>query len=204
MRRFAPGFELYSVRSLLARDFEGTLEALAQARLPRGRGLGPVRAHARRGAPLLRRARPRGAVLAHLPRSRERRRPRRGHRAGGGARRALPGRRHGQGARVVRAEGRHAARRPAGRRLPRHRRVPGPRRRALPRGRPPLRVPQPPRRAARRRAGAERPRAAARRDRSGARRLRARPRAGPSPAAPTRARCSRSIPGASRSATRRT
>ena len=29
MRRFAPGFELYSVRSLLARDFEGTLEALA-------------------------------------------------------------------------------------------------------------------------------------------------------------------------------
>jgi sugar phosphate isomerase/epimerase len=30
MRRFAPGFELYSVRSLLARDFEGTLEALAK------------------------------------------------------------------------------------------------------------------------------------------------------------------------------
>ena len=28
--RFAPGFELYSVRSLLARDFDGTLEALAQ------------------------------------------------------------------------------------------------------------------------------------------------------------------------------
>jgi sugar phosphate isomerase/epimerase len=30
MRRFAPGFELYSVRSLLARDFDGTLEALAR------------------------------------------------------------------------------------------------------------------------------------------------------------------------------
>lgn len=30
MRRFAPGFELYSARSLLARDFAGTLEALAQ------------------------------------------------------------------------------------------------------------------------------------------------------------------------------
>ncbi|MEN8160174.1 MAG: sugar phosphate isomerase/epimerase [Myxococcota bacterium] len=30
MRRFAPGFELYSVRSLLARDFEGTLAALAR------------------------------------------------------------------------------------------------------------------------------------------------------------------------------
>jgi sugar phosphate isomerase/epimerase len=30
MRRFAPGFELYSVRSLLAQDFEGTLEALAK------------------------------------------------------------------------------------------------------------------------------------------------------------------------------
>lgn len=30
MRRFAPGFELYSARSLLARDFEGTLEALAK------------------------------------------------------------------------------------------------------------------------------------------------------------------------------
>ncbi len=29
MRRFAPGFELYTARSLLARDFEGTLEALA-------------------------------------------------------------------------------------------------------------------------------------------------------------------------------
>jgi len=29
MRHFAPGFELYSVRSLLARDFDGTLEALA-------------------------------------------------------------------------------------------------------------------------------------------------------------------------------
>jgi sugar phosphate isomerase/epimerase len=29
MQRFVPGFELYSVRSLLARDFEGTLEALA-------------------------------------------------------------------------------------------------------------------------------------------------------------------------------
>ena len=30
MRHFAPGFELYTVRSLLARDFEGTLEALAR------------------------------------------------------------------------------------------------------------------------------------------------------------------------------
>ena len=30
MRRFAPGFELYSVRSLLADDFEGTLAALAR------------------------------------------------------------------------------------------------------------------------------------------------------------------------------
>jgi sugar phosphate isomerase/epimerase len=30
MRRFAPGFELYSVRSLLAEDFEGTLAALAR------------------------------------------------------------------------------------------------------------------------------------------------------------------------------
>jgi sugar phosphate isomerase/epimerase len=30
MRRFAPGFELYSARSLLARDFEGTLGALAR------------------------------------------------------------------------------------------------------------------------------------------------------------------------------
>jgi sugar phosphate isomerase/epimerase len=30
MRRFAPGFELYTVRSLLARDFDGTLEALAR------------------------------------------------------------------------------------------------------------------------------------------------------------------------------
>ena len=29
MRRFVPGFELYTVRSLLARDFDGTLEALA-------------------------------------------------------------------------------------------------------------------------------------------------------------------------------
>jgi sugar phosphate isomerase/epimerase len=29
MRRFVPGFELYTVRSLLARDFEGTLAALA-------------------------------------------------------------------------------------------------------------------------------------------------------------------------------
>ena len=30
MRRFRPGFELYSARSLLAKDFEGTLEALAK------------------------------------------------------------------------------------------------------------------------------------------------------------------------------
>jgi len=30
MRGFAPGFELYSARSLLARDFDGTLEALAR------------------------------------------------------------------------------------------------------------------------------------------------------------------------------
>jgi len=30
MRRFVPGFELYSVRSLLAKDFDGTLEALAK------------------------------------------------------------------------------------------------------------------------------------------------------------------------------
>jgi sugar phosphate isomerase/epimerase len=30
MRRFAPGFELYTVRSLLAADFDGTLEALAR------------------------------------------------------------------------------------------------------------------------------------------------------------------------------
>jgi sugar phosphate isomerase/epimerase len=30
MRHFAPGFELYSVRSLLAEDFEGTLAALAR------------------------------------------------------------------------------------------------------------------------------------------------------------------------------
>src|SRR5262249_32831594 len=30
MRRFAPGFELYTARSLLARDFNGTLEALAK------------------------------------------------------------------------------------------------------------------------------------------------------------------------------
>ena len=30
MRRFAPGFELYTARSLLAKDFAGTLEALAQ------------------------------------------------------------------------------------------------------------------------------------------------------------------------------
>jgi sugar phosphate isomerase/epimerase len=30
MRRFAPGFELYTVRSLLARDFDGTLAALAR------------------------------------------------------------------------------------------------------------------------------------------------------------------------------
>jgi len=30
MRRFAPGFELYTARSLLARDFDGTLEALAK------------------------------------------------------------------------------------------------------------------------------------------------------------------------------
>jgi sugar phosphate isomerase/epimerase len=30
MRRFAPGFELYTARSLLAKDFEGTLAALAK------------------------------------------------------------------------------------------------------------------------------------------------------------------------------
>lgn len=30
VRRFAPGFELYTARSLLAQDFEGTLEALAK------------------------------------------------------------------------------------------------------------------------------------------------------------------------------
>lgn len=30
MRRFRPGFELYSARSLLAKDFDGTLEALAK------------------------------------------------------------------------------------------------------------------------------------------------------------------------------
>jgi len=30
MRRFAPGFELYTARGLLAKDFAGTLEAVAK------------------------------------------------------------------------------------------------------------------------------------------------------------------------------